>query len=122
MQTKKYKIELKDIRLYAYHGVMEQERNIGAWFTMDIRLTINDHSCTESDNIYDTISYADVYDTIKEEMGKPSNLLENVSRRIMETLFNRFPSIEEVETTLCKETPPMGGDGLKACVILTAAR
>ena len=122
MHINNYTIELNDIHLYAHHGVMEQEREIGAWFTIDIKLTVSDSSAAESDDIDATISYADVYEIIKREMKTPSNLLENVCNRIMQPLFATFPSIEKITITLKKDTPPMGGDRLNAAVTMQASR
>lgn len=117
-----YNIELRDIHLYAHHGVMPQEKEIGAWFTIDLSLTINDHSCAESDDITGTVSYADVYGIVCTEMNEPSALLEHVCRRITEKLYSAFTQIEEISITLCKDTPPMGGDRLKAAVTLKSRR
>ena len=122
MQIENYRIELRDIHLFAHHGVMEQERLIGAEFTVDIVLTMSDWNCAESDSIDATVSYADVYDIIKEEMKKPSNLLENVCSRIMEAIIDRFDKVTEVEITLYKDTPPMGGDRLYAGVTMKGRR
>lgn len=122
MQIENYCIELRDIHLFAHHGVMEQERRIGAEFTIDIVLTMSDWGCAESDSIDGTVSYADVYEIIKDEMKKPSNLLENVCSRIMEAVINRFDKVAEVEVTLYKDTPPMGGDRLRAGVTMKGRR
>lgn len=122
MQTKKYNIELRDIHLYSHHGVLEQERNIGAWFTIDITLGIENHQCAITDNLEDTINYAEVYDIIYKEMSQPSNLLEHVCNRILNRIFNTFATVSDAKITLCKDTPPMGGDRLKAAVTLEAIR
>lgn len=122
MQITDYIITLKDIHLYAYHGVMEQERKVGAWFTVELSLTITDTSCADTDCIENTVSYADVYDIVCREMAVPSNLLEHVSQRIIQSLLNTFQSISDIDITLTKETPPMGGDRLSAAVTMHAKR
>lgn len=122
MQITSYTIKLKDIHLFAFHGVMQQEREIGAWYTTDIKLTINDHACTATDDITGTVSYADVYDIICREMKTPSALLEHVCSRICESIYNAFGQVAAIEITLCKDTPPMGGDRLKAAVTLKSTR
>ena len=122
MQPTGYNIELRDVHIYAHHGVMPQEREIGAWFIIDIKLNVNDYSCTESDDIAGTVSYADVYDIICKEMKEPSNLLEHVCRRISNSIYHKFAQVQEIEITLCKETPPMGGDRLKASVTIKSIR
>lgn len=122
MQITDYTIELRDIHLYAHHGVMEQERTVGAWFTIDLTLKLNDHSCAYSDSIESTVSYADVYEIICREMKIASNLLEDVCRRIMSRLFDNFASVTDISITLTKDTPPMGGDRLSAAVTLNGKR
>ena len=122
MQIKEYKISLHDVHLYAYHGVMEQERSIGAWYTINTSLTICDFCSLESDSIDSTISYADVYNIICQEMGKPSQLLENVCYRISSRIYNEFSQVSAISITLSKDTPPMGGDRLSAAVTIRSTR
>ena len=122
MQITGYNIELRDIHLYAHHGVLPQEREVGAWFTIDINLLMNDYSCTDNDNIEGTVSYADIYEIIRCEMEKPSNLLEHVCKRICDRIYFSFTQVDRIEITLCKDTPPMGGDRLKAAVTLKSER
>lgn len=108
--------------MYAYHGVLEQEKTVGAWFTIDLEIEIADHSCLESDNIDGTVSYADVYDIVRKEMETPSRLLENVCYRISKALYGTFKQIECITITLTKDTPPMGGDRLGAAVTIKSKR
>lgn len=122
MQTTGYTIELKRMHLYANHGVMEQERTIGAWFTIDLALEIGDFSCLESDEIDGTVSYADVYEIICDEMKTPSKLLENVCHRISKKLYDTFKQVNGIGITLTKDTPPMGGDRLCAAVTIRSKR
>lgn len=122
MQITDYHIELREIHLYAHHGVMEQERKIGAWFTVDLNLTISDHSCAYSDSIENTVSYADVYEIVKCQMARPSNLLEDVCRRVMEAVMQQFPTISEIVVRVAKDTPPMGGDRLSSVVTMRGER
>lgn len=122
MEITSYTIELQNIHLFAHHGVMPQEKAVGAWFTIDIKLQLNDNSCAITDDIEGTVSYADVYDIIKKEMSTPSKLLENVCHRIISALFDRFKAVAAIEISLRKDTPPMGGDRLSAAVTMRANR
>lgn len=122
MKIDGYTIELRDVHLYAHHGVMQQEREIGAWFTIDIRLELNDFSCAENDMIDGTVSYADVYEILRKEMLQPSDLLEHVCNRISKRLYEEFKQITAIRITLSKDTPPMGGDRLKAAVTISSKR
>jgi dihydroneopterin aldolase len=103
-------IVLNDVRLYAFHGVMEQERRVGGWFSVSLRVHFNITCAMETDQVGDTISYADLLDIVKQEMAQPSQLLEHVAGRIGHAIGNRFPQAEGVEVKLLKLNPPMGAD------------
>ena len=75
-------IELKDVRLYAFHGVLEQERRVGGDYSVSLRVHYNICKAMETDDVNDTLNYAHLLDIIKQEMAVPSNLLEHVAGRI----------------------------------------
>lgn len=95
---------------FAHHGVGEQETIVGNEFILDLWLKTDITRAIETDDVADTVSYADVYEAVKEEMNIPSKLLEHVSGRIIKSLFLKFPQIEEIKLKLTKRNPPMGAD------------
>lgn len=103
-------IILKDLRFYAYHGVGAQETQVGNEFVLDLRLRMDWTRAIRSDDVNDTLSYAEVYEAVKDEMARPSRLLEHVVGRIARRLFQDFSSLEEIELRLVKRNPPMGAD------------
>lgn len=103
-------IILKDLRFYAYHGVGAQETQVGNEFVLDLRLRMDWTRAIRSDDVNDTLSYAEVYEAVKDEMARPSRLLEHVAGRIARRLFQDFSSLEEIELKLVKRNPPMGAD------------
>ena len=122
MKIKDYKIELSNVHLYAYHGVLPQENKVGAWYTLDLQASISNLDSIANDNIEATVNYAEIYEVVCNEMKIPSKLLEHVCGRILEKLFERFAIIENIEITLTKDTPPMGGDRLSSSVRIKAER
>ena len=103
-------IILKDLRFYAYHGVGAQETQVGNEFVLDLRLRMDWARAIRSDDVNDTLSYAEAYEAVKDEMARPSRLLEHVAGRIARRLFQDFSSLEEIELRLVKRNPPMGAD------------
>jgi dihydroneopterin aldolase len=122
MKVKEYNIELSNIHLYAYHGVLPQENKVGGWYTLNLQATISNLDSIANDNLEATVNYAEIYEVICEEMKIPSRLLEHVCGRILERLFEKFAIIEKIEITLTKDTPPMGGDRLSSSVRIKAER
>ena len=103
-------IIMKGIKLYAFHGVMEQERKIGANFIIDIKIKTDFRKAAISDSLEETISYADIFNDIKKEMEIPSKLLENICQRICNRLFLSYSTIEYINIRLFKENPPMNSN------------
>jgi dihydroneopterin aldolase len=108
MQATDMYIKMEGMKFYAFHGVLPQENQVGAYFYIDLKLKTNFIHASETDNLDGTISYADVHTIVKEEMAIPSQLLEHVCHRIAQSLFHHFPSIESMDICLNKENPPMG--------------
>ena len=74
-------IYLDNLRFFAHHGVGEQETLVGNEFTVSLRLKVDIQRAMHTDNVADTVSYADMYETVKAEMSLPSKLLEHVGGR-----------------------------------------
>lgn len=116
------RIVLRNIRLYAYHGVMPQEKTVGDWYTINLQLIVNNEKATESDNLNDTVSYADVFDIVRNEMCIRSKLLEHVCGRICRSILDKCPLVSEVSISMLKNNPPMGSECTGCGVELTVSR
>ena len=83
---------------------------MGNEFTISLRLKVDISTAAETDDVTDTVNYADIYHAVKEEMDLPSKLMEHVCGRIIQRLLHDFPSIESIDLKLSKRNPPMGAD------------
>ena len=108
MTFKNSYIHLKDLRFYAFHGVLPQEKSVGAYFILNICVKVDVERAALTDEISDTVSYADIYQIAKEEMQVTSKLLEHVAGRICKRLYQEFSSVEAVDITIEKENAPIG--------------
>ena len=96
MITKDMYIRLDGLKIFAHHGVLPQERVVGAEFIIDIALKTDFSKAAETDDLSYTLNYAEIFNAIKQEMAVPSKLLEHVSRRIAERLFHEFGNLNEI--------------------------
>ena len=105
----KAQIVLPSMRIYARHGVYDQERAVGAWFRVSLSATVecNDR-LIETDLLEGTVDYGQVVGCIRECMSVPSRLLEHLVLVVGRTLMDRFPSILHLELSIAKENPPLG--------------
>lgn len=112
------KLLIRDIRLYGYHGVYEEESLEGQPFLLQAELAIKERT-TRSEELSTTVNYAECYELIKTVFKEPHLLLENLALNIMETLFNYDKRIEKVTIRIEKLRPPVPGDlgalGVELC-------
>lgn len=101
---------LKDAVFYAFHGVMPQERRVGGYFRVSLRVGYSLERAVTSDAVGDTLNYASLYDLVAREMCQPSDLLEHVAGRIADAIVKTFPETLSIDLTLTKQNPPMGAD------------
>jgi dihydroneopterin aldolase len=111
-------IILREVRFHAFHGVMPQERKVGADFTVSLRVGVDLSLPAESDDVADTLNYATLYEVVKQQMEIPSQLLEHVAGRVGKAVMDTFPQVTGVDVTLTKLNPPMGADCAGASVEL----
>ena len=101
---------LRNVRFYAFHGVMPQESRVGADFLVNLRVGYPLEQAMQSDEVSDTLNYAALYEVVKTEMMQPSNLLEHVAGRIAGAIVKCFPQVTSIDLELTKQNPPMGAD------------
>ncbi len=105
-------ITLDKLRFHARHGVMPQEKEVGGDFEVSLRLCLTDSAAaraTESDLLEGTADYGAVYALVRDEMAKPSRLIEHVAARIAQAVLRGFDIVCAVEVEVRKCAPPVPG-------------
>ena len=103
-------IHINNIRLHARHGVLPQEQLTGNDYIINVRVGYDISRAMQTDDVADTLNYAEVYNIIKEEMSTPSKLIEHVAGRIADRLLDHYADINSIMRGITKCTPPMGAD------------
>ena len=115
----KTSIKLNNMRFYAYHGLLPHESVVGNKFVVNIHIEADLSEACKSDNVDDTINYAEVFYIVKAEMDIPSKLLEHVAYRILKSVKIAYPHILYIEIRIAKTSPPIVGDLENAEVIVS---
>ena len=89
---------------------MPQERMVASEFVIDLRVGYPFQAAMLSDDVADTLNYAELYALVEAEMKIPSQLLEHVAGRIVTKISERFPKVSSIDLKLTKTNPPMGAD------------
>lgn len=116
------KVVLEGLEFHAYHGIYPHERSSGNKFEVDVSVDTRFDEVAFRDDLSGTINYETVYVVVREEMEKPSKLLESVAHAIAARILDAFESAMRVEVTLSKFNPPIGGVCRKAKVSVRIQR
>jgi dihydroneopterin aldolase len=104
------RIAIKDLRFFGHHGVFEHEKKNGQWFSLNFfaDLEVSARAYLE-DQVEGTTDYSRIVDSLLDEMGTPSQLLEHALARIKARLNRDFPELKNVSLSLAKQNPSVGG-------------
>ena len=116
------KISLEGLEFHAFHGVYPHERESGNWFEVDIAVETQMLEGAIEDDLSKTVNYETLYQFVKEEMEKPSKLLETVAEQIAVRVLRELTVVIQVELKISKLNPPIGGKCQKASLLVVKKR
>ena len=111
-------ILIEGIRVYAYHGCLEEEAVIGAHYTVDVFLETDFSTAAKTDDLKETIDYVTVYNIVKAQMSVRSKLIEHAAQRIIDVLKKVFPKAKKIRVKVTKLNPPMNGHVEKVSAVI----
>ena len=114
----KQTIEVNNIRIYAYHGCLEEEARIGQNYSVDIAIRYDFIEAALEDDLGKTISYVDLNMIAYEEMSIRAKLIETVGLRILNRIKALNKNIEAIKVKVIKYCPPINGDVENTAIIL----
>ena len=116
------KVKVENIRVYAYHGCLQEETQIGSDYRVDVSVNADLSKASVSDALSDTVDYVHINQIVKEEMNIPSKLLEHVGQRILSRIFSELKTVTNASVSVSKINPPIGGDVEMVTVRLRSKR
>lgn len=115
-------IKVENIRVYAYHGCLEEEAKIGSDYRVDMVAKADLEKSSRSDQLSDTVDYVHLNLIAQQEMAIRSELLEHVAQRIMDRVLVEIPMVKKIKVAVSKINPPIGGDVEQVTVVLSQKR
>ena len=119
MARKSDEIRIRGLRVFAHHGVFEEETRLGQMFVVNATLHTSTRQGGLADALEQTISYADVCVFLTEYLQKNTwKLLEAAVEHSCRALLLKFPLVNEVELELEKPSAPipLPFDSVSVCV------
>jgi dihydroneopterin aldolase len=115
-------IQVNNIKLYAFHGCLDEEEKIGSEYLVDVEVQADLKKSAKTDELADTVDYVHLNYIVKEEMAIRSKLLEEVAQRILNRFFKELKKIKRAKVSVSKINPPIGGNVAEVVIILTKKR
>jgi len=115
-------IKVNNIKLYAYHGCLDEEAKIGSEYRVDVSIKADLKKSAKTDDLTDTVDYVHLNRIVKEEMAIRAKLLEEVAQRILNRIFNELRKVIKAKVSVSKINPPIGGNVEEVVIILTKKR
>ena len=101
-------INIVDLEVYAYHGVLPEEKEKGQFFYVSATLCTDTRKAGMSDNLNYTINYGTVSEFINSFMKKNTyNLIETVAEQLAQAILLEFEGIESIILEIKKPSAPI---------------
>ena len=101
-------IELRDLEIFAYHGVNEPEQIFGQCFLIDVDLETDFAPSSRTDDLGKTVSYAKAAKTLRRALTESRyDLIETAAQAAADALLREYPAVRRVRLRLKKPDAPM---------------
>lgn len=102
-------ITITQLKIYAHHGVLEEEKRDGQDFFLNVKLYLDCTKAGKSDKLEDALNYADACQFMTETFQKKSyDLIEAAAEHLCQELLLHYEVLSKVELELCKPHAPIG--------------
>lgn len=101
------RVAVEKMRVYAYHGVGEQERQVGNEFEVTAWVKYYWTEKSPHGEARKIVDYGVLAALLKEEMARPEAYLEDVVVRMRERIMWLWPYIITGSVAVAKLTPPI---------------
>lgn len=114
------KIIIRDLEIYAYHGVFPEEKARGQNFILTVELSMDLREAGMMDDIKKTVNYGEVCQDIKQIMtGNKFDLIEAVAENISDTILLKYEPVKSVRIIVSKPEAPIPMTFDTVCVDIT---
>ena len=102
-------LKINNIKLWARVGVLEEERELGQLFNLDVFLWSDFENCTQNDDIDRTVDYSKLVEILKYQSKKINCFtIEKYSNEILKIIDKEF-QLNRIKIILTKCKPPIVG-------------
>lgn len=117
------RIELRQLKFMACHGVYPEEKQYPQPFMLDITLYLPLAEAAHSGNLEKTVNYAELYDKVRHLVEDTSvDLIETLAEQVAELALSYAP-VRKVQVALEKsQATPLAGTPFRAAVVIERSK
>lgn len=102
------RISIKDLEVYAHHGVFKEEQSLGQKFLVTADLFLPLYEAARTGDLDKTIHYGEVCQIITDHMVQsPTPLIETVALDLCQILFDAYPKLRGIRMEVKKPQAPI---------------
>jgi len=103
------KIFIKDLEIYGYHGVNEEEKRMGQKFLISAKLFLDLSPAGKSDDLCKTVNYGQLSQELEKEFNKNKyDLIEKAAEELSKFVLLNYGDVERAIITIKKPWAPIG--------------
>ncbi|WP_343221635.1 2-amino-4-hydroxy-6-hydroxymethyldihydropteridine diphosphokinase [Peptoniphilus ovalis] len=101
-------IKVKDLEVYANHGLFEEEKKLGQKFLISAEIGLNFRDCAISHDLDKSIDYGKLSHELKEVFTeKTEDLIETLVYKLVKHIFDNYEIAKTVEVEIKKPWAPI---------------
>ena len=101
-------ITIEGLKIFAYHGVYEEEKKDGQLFSVSAKLYLDVRKAARNDDLAKTVNYDEAAHLIEEIVKSESHdLIETVAENVATELLLRYTSLKTVSVRISKPEAPI---------------
>lgn len=100
-------MQLSKMEFYGYHGVFPEENKLGQRYVVDLKLSLDLSAAGRSDDLTQTVNYAELYSVVKEVVEKRTfKLIEALAEAVASVVLQKYTNVNDVTVRVTKPHPP----------------
>lgn len=103
-------IRIRNAVFYAHHGVKKEEHRIGGRYEVDVAMELDFEAAASKDDLSKTVDYEKIYSLVRDIVTSNNfYLIERLVYLIARNILKHNAIVKEVEVSVRKANPPVGG-------------
>ncbi|HEY8890742.1 MAG TPA: 2-amino-4-hydroxy-6-hydroxymethyldihydropteridine diphosphokinase [Clostridium sp.] len=103
------KMYIKDLEVYAHHGVFQEEKTLGQRFLISLELFLSLREAGTTDDITKTVHYGELCQLVEKEFTKENyDLIEKATEKLAEFILLNYDLVQRVKVKIKKPWAPIG--------------